>query len=190
MNSDTSFSPPEPQAGADLCDTVGAWRDGGLLVVERGAALPRRCIVTNEPVAGFVTTRLYWHRPAWYLALVLVSGVYVIYLFMFASSVETTWGLSRRMLDRRRVTVIGAWGAFAAGLLTACAAGGASNTVWTIAGSALMLGAMAWWALGTRLLRVTRMESGYAWIKGAHPDYLACLPTWVGPPNKRFEPTP
>ena len=104
LDADTSLTHPELHVDGDRCDTVGAWRDGELLVIGRGAALPRRCIVTNEPIAGFLTTRLYWHRPAWYAALILVPGVYVIYLFMFASSIETTCGLSRRVLDRRRVT--------------------------------------------------------------------------------------
>jgi len=170
----------------DPCDTVDAWRDGELLVIGRGAALPRRCIVTNEPIAGFLTTRLYWHGPAWYAALVLVPGVYMIYLFMFASSIETTCGLSRRMLDRRRYTNIGASFVFAAGLLIA-ASGDSSNAIRVAAGYALMLAGVAWWAIGTRLLRVTRVESEYAWVKGAHPDYLMCLPPWTGSPDRRVE---
>ena len=51
-----------------------------------------------------------------------------------------------------------------------------------------MLAGVAWWAIGTRLLRVTRVESGYAWIKGAHPDYLTCLSPWPGSTDQRIEP--
>jgi hypothetical protein len=76
LDSDTPCSPHEPQVVVEFCDTVGAWRDGELLVIERGAALLRRCIITNEPIAGFLTTRLYWHKPARYLALILAPGVY------------------------------------------------------------------------------------------------------------------
>lgn len=43
-----------------------------------------------------------------------------------------------------------------------------------------MIAAIPVFPLRARIVWPTRIEHGYVWLGGVHPDYLARLPEWPG----------
>lgn len=74
------YAPP----GASLIrdaneDSPGIWREGKLLIVEKDAQLPSRCIRCNAEVSEPARERkIYWHSPWLYLLILVNIIVYAI----------------------------------------------------------------------------------------------------------------
>jgi hypothetical protein len=63
------------------------WAEGSTLVVKRGARLPDRCLLCNEPATSRIQKRLIWQAP-WMLALVVLLALPVkfgVVLLLIAS---------------------------------------------------------------------------------------------------------
>lgn len=160
--------------------TGGAWRDGELLVAptDRPASFPLRCIVSGVPVPAtskIQTEACFPERSIFQKSITLICPV-----------------------DRRRVPAVRlidyvAWSLlFAAGFLF--------TVYWTtqylpsahrisprvlMLGFALMLASIFLRALfARRLLTLRKIKGQYAWIDGAHPDFLKDLPPWPGLPHE------
>lgn len=57
------------------------WAEGPVLVVSRGATLPLRCVLCNEPAERYVKKSFRWHPPWMYL--LILAGL-LLYLFVAA----------------------------------------------------------------------------------------------------------
>jgi hypothetical protein len=166
---------------AELGFVHGVWREGDRMVVSAGAELPDRCVKTDLPADGqWADIRLRWHHPALFLLLILGIVVYFIMAYYMSTSVIVRVGITESVLSTGRWTrnfvstlVLGG------GVL--CVAGVVAHDpalLWT-AGVLLVL-AIPVFLLRPKIIWATRMERGYVWIAGVHPDYLARLPQWKG----------
>jgi uncharacterized membrane protein HdeD (DUF308 family) len=54
------------------------WAEGPTLIVRKGATLPQRCLLCNEPAERYVKKRFRWHSPWMYL--LLLAGL-LVYFF-------------------------------------------------------------------------------------------------------------
>src|ERR1700677_2798505 len=76
--------PSAPRAPVDrdgqALEDVGLWRDGSTgLVMARDALLPYTCVRCGAAAEGFMLQRnLIWHRPVFYLTILLNPIVYII----------------------------------------------------------------------------------------------------------------
>jgi hypothetical protein len=161
----------------------GVWRSGKRLVVRVGAQLPDRCVKTNEPVNGqWVELRLSWHHPVLYLVLFVNIIVYLIVANFLSKSVTLKVGISDRALASRRNAIAITWALVVGGVALVVAGSLNQSAVPFLMGLLAMPFAAAVYLWGVKLVTPTRIEDGYVWIAGVHPDYLALLPEWPGYP--------
>lgn len=104
------LAPIEPRVEVDAT-TSGLWRDGTMVVVERDAAFPARCVKCNAPVqlSQMRERNFHWHTPALYLLVLLNLLIYVIVALAVRKRVRYRVGLCERHLRLRRIFIALAW---------------------------------------------------------------------------------
>lgn len=163
----------------------GPWRDGDLLVVNARTALPERCVRCNEPSEGRPLRRqLAWH-PAWVFLLVLVSPViYIIVALIVRKTMTVHAGLCGRHRSTRRRALAVAWLVGLAGVAVLVAAFTVFDepvvALGILGGFALIIGGAGIGIYYGGVLSPKRIDSQYAWARGACRDYLEPLPEWPG----------
>lgn len=70
--------------------------------------------------------------------------------------------------------------AFFGSLFGIGAVGPSSNPIWFAAGCLLALTAAVIFGVRSQMASCARIDSGYVWVRGACPEYLAELPSWDG----------
>jgi len=169
------YAPPAAASHAAPLTTTGElFRDGNLLVARDGAPFPDRCVRCNEPAEGYRLKRTYyWHPPGWYL--VIFAGVLIYAIAAVIVRKKATFAVSLCQRHRRRRVLLVALGIGIPVLaLAAWIATGTDAMGWVLA-IAIPVGVVLAVA-GTQLMSPKRIEDGYAYLKGAHPEFLARLP--------------
>jgi hypothetical protein len=156
----------------------GVWSDGHLLVMNRSALLPSRCVKCNAPTNGLSINRTLRGVDSTFGWMRYIPYLRYIYWIARASSdkvAQVALGVCSSHHSNAKVTAIAAVVLRIAGLVLfvyglhegepLCLAGG---LILAIVGSVLR-GA-------STIVKVSRMDDYYIWLKGAHPSYLAVLP--------------
>ena len=114
-------NPYQPPAGnnpfaEDVVDAVvaaqpgGLWRQGRTLVMHKQAALPDRCVKSNEPAGGYRLRRqLSWHHPAIFLSVLIGLLIYVVLAVVLSKRATIHIGLSERWRRKRRRRILVGW---------------------------------------------------------------------------------
>lgn len=152
---------------------AGYWRDGKRVAMDRNAVLPDRCFKCDEPAGGYRRTVKLTHVP---LGTEMMIGA-IAYAFAKRATVEV--GLCERHRRSRAVNIA----------LVSLAIIGASIFIFTQTQSAdLVLPLLAtagliggvigliYAAVGSRVVRATRITDTHIWLKGAGEPFLASLP--------------
>lgn len=175
---DLPENPWTPPATTSLEASIadGVWREGDEVVMLRSAELPLRCIHCNAPVFGRPRRQwLYWHRPGWYLLLVLNFVVYLLVAIVIRESAVIRPGLCRWHRRRRTAALIMGFVALIAMLRVAFShAGSVEVLLGGVAIGFLVIVVTAWIA---RTLRPSRIDGHTIRLKGAGAAFLASLPT-------------
>jgi len=154
----------------------GIFRDGKLLVARDGTLFPDRCVRCNEPTEGYRFRKtFYWHSPSWYALLLLNILIYAILAYVVRKKASFELTLCARHRSRRQwCTAIG-FGLPILAFMLMMASDGNLVGVWRFL-LALLVGAGVGIA-GAQVLTPKKIEEEYAYLKGAHPHFLASLPT-------------
>ena len=112
------LAPVEPRVEVDAT-TSGLWRDGTMVVVERDAAFPARCVKCNAPVqpSQMRERNFHWHTPTLYLLVLLNLLIYVIVALAVRKRVRYRVGLCERHLRWRGIFIAVAWSWLPAAIL-------------------------------------------------------------------------
>lgn len=170
---------PTPTPPPPLPDPVmGVWRDGDLLVFERGARLPDRCVRCNERAAvGRVRRHLHWHPPGLYL-LAVFPGLLVYAIFALLIERRATVDVPLCQPHRRArlagLLIVGLLVAGGAGLLAA--AYHAQSLVIAAGGAALLVVAAVVDLVGCTVISAEHIEDELIWARGAGGRFLDSLP--------------
>jgi hypothetical protein len=165
-----------------VAPNAGLWRDGKLLVMHRQAALPDRCVKSNQPAHGRCLRRkLAWHHPAIYLLILVAVLIYIIVAVALTKRATIFIGLSEEWFARRRRAILIAWGLVLSGIALMVAGvvyvDRFPPAAWLIAlGPILFLVAAIWGIVRAQLVTPTRITNEHIWLKGVHPAFLAELP--------------
>jgi hypothetical protein len=171
----------DPREGADVDVVWHAWRAGDRMVMGEDARLPDRCVKTDLPAHGQTADlQLLWHRPALYWLLALNLVIYAVVTRYLGTTVVLHVGVTNAVLRAYRRARVLTWVLYFGGAAAWAVAGAGELPLLFWLGLLLMVLAIPVLLLGARLVRVTRLEEGYVWIAGVHPDYLASLPEWTG----------
>lgn len=166
------------QRDAGPVGTANAWRDGKLLVMRPGAALPDRCVKCNEDCdPPKKPVRVQWHHWAVYLLLLIAVPVYVVVALLVRKRGEVPAGLCEKHLTRRRTGLILLWVGFFAGLVVMLTANGGAGI---FVGLAILLLSLI---IGPRMARIvwaSHISPEYLRIKGCSREFLESLPPFRG----------
>src|SRR5688572_2947188 len=109
------------------------WRDGDVLVVQKGASLPGRCVRCNADTRGTTLKQDYqWHHPALYILVVFGVLLYVIVAMSVRKTTTLQIGVCPNHVSSRKKGVLGSWALAIAGAFSLFAAiEGGSVFGWT-----------------------------------------------------------
>lgn len=180
---------PEPAVVAELveAESGGVWRQGNLLVMYKRAALPDRCVKSNQPAYGRKLKRnLYWHSSWIYLTILIHLLIYIILALILRKHAVIHIGLSQQWFAKRRRAILIGWGSVLASI-TMVVLGIAMVEESPSAGVLILLGVLVFFGgalyglIAARMVAPKRISDDYVWLKGVHPDFLAELPVWPYP---------
>ena len=183
MSEYNPYAPPEAEIGKRtpvLGGKSDLWRDGNLLVILKGTDLPDRCLKCNAPAEGYRLKRtLSWHRPWWYLMILVNLFVYIIVAMCVRWTAKIKAPFCPRHRARRRNAILIGWlgaltglglivfGASYPGYAGAAAIGGLIFLL------SLLLG-----VIFSQYLVPKRIDANYIWLRKISPEFLADLPEW------------
>jgi hypothetical protein len=171
------------------------FRKGNLLVMNKRARLPDRCVKTNRPTTRRLKRKLVWfprivNYAIVFFFLVVPAGILVsvVLWLIFRKQATIHIGLCDACFRRRRWAIAIGWGSFL-GMVALVAA--------TIAYSE-QVGDQFMWLMGlviffiailglcgifygvlvSRMIVAKRITSEMVWIEGVHSDFLDTLPPW------------
>ena len=152
------------------------WREGKLLMLDRDAMLPPRCVKCNAPEAGRKRLALSWHPP--WVFLLILGGllVYVIVALIVRKSAKLEVGLCDAHRRRRRSFMLLGTALLLLGIGGCFAGIGNDGPALTLTGVALFLIALGVLAFSARLLTPARIDEQLVQLKGASAVYLDSLP--------------
>lgn len=179
-----SDSPQETQhAVQPHVESPGVWRRGDMLVMQRLAILPDRCVKTNQPADHKVKYSLAWHPPEVYLTILLSPVIYLLVALAARRIAVISIGLSAEQHRRRVHNTRTACGLLLLGfgLIIGCVIAmvrGRADVfvVGLILGVAISVIAASWGIRVWRVLRAGKIDKDFLYINGVCPDYLAQLP--------------
>ncbi len=163
----------------------GLWRSGKKLVCSSNARFPGRCVKTNQPTDNRVPMKLNY-CPPW--AYILFGALIAMFL---TRKMQAEVGMEQRWVTRRMIhALVGLGVALLGGLCIGIGIAtsgqgdvGPVGAVFLLLGMFFSIGGIFYSLLGGRAITVAYIDDmkQHAWLKGAHPDFLASLPQWGGP---------
>ena len=160
----------------------GVWRLFNLLVVRHGAALPERCLLTNQPASKHLKMRVLWpHMAAMLLLLSVISVpycglIFAAFMLLMLKRVNLKLPFSDDVLRERRRRVL----QYLMGLALASVVFVPlvlENSV-VILPYGMLFALAAAYACPRLTVRVERIEGEFVMIKGVSAEYLKSLPAF------------
>lgn len=164
---------------SELCEPM-IWRAGDKLVAHVNATFPDRCIKTNQPAHGKrLKRRLAWHSPALYF-LLFSPLIYLIVGFCIRKCATIEFGISDEVLTRRKRALAAGWILSLVAVLLVIFGAAKSIGFLIILGIIAFLSGLVCHAVGAPIVRPSRIDAEYVWLKGVNKDYLEEFPNWRG----------
>lgn len=167
--------PPPPSVGMP---GVGIWRDGVTLVMSKDAPLPDRCVKCNAITTGRLKRKLAWHHPALYLLLLVAWLIYLIIAMFVRRRATVELGLCDEHRAKRRTYIWITWLLALAGLGGFLLAIIANDGTPALIGVVLLLAAIIFGVVATRVVYPSKIDDRFVWLKGVNADYLNQLRPW------------
>jgi hypothetical protein len=157
----------------------GPWREDDVVVVEKGSALPGRCVRCGVPSGSSrLRQRYYWHHPALYLLAFGALLVYAIVALSIRKSATLDLGLCRAHANTRRRAIAVGWALGGLGLLLCGVSVGVDRPELITLGVLVALTGLVWGTRSAAPLRAAGIDEGFVRLKGAGPAFLRALPLW------------
>lgn len=176
------FAPPKSEVSGKIPEGVNPtsslyfWREKNQLVVRKGAIPPRRCIKCNEePAEPPYHKKVSWHRPFWFILVVLSLWLYILVYFFVRYKGEIEVSLCEKHKSKRRFWMAFSWILGIASLVSVIGGFSQNLPVLGLVGLVGILVAIVTAIVQTRLLIPTKMDESTMWFKGACPEYLDSL---------------
>lgn len=164
-------------------DAPGFWRKGRLLVMEKHARFPDRCVKSNVPTSRRLTRNLSWHHPAIFLSILAGLLIYVVLALVLRQTARISIGLSDDWFAKRYRAIIVAWivvlTSFA--MIAIGIAGFEQNDFYPLfmtAGIFVFFGGAIYGLIASRMVAPARINATHVWLKGVCPEFLDQLPEW------------
>ena len=163
----------------------GIWRCGDHLIMHRAAVLPDICVKSNEPTGGYrLKRKLSWHHKAVFIA-VISPLIYMILALALSKRATIEIGMSDhwRAIRRRRmwltaIVMLGGLGLFFGAFFVESQFPPPSPVVPLMIFGGMLVGfvGLLFGAISTRMVKPTKIDDHYIYLKGFHPEYLDRYP--------------
>ena len=168
---------------------IGIWNDHGRLLMHRQAKLPARCIQCNQPPHGPpIRLTVTWYSPwLYFLLLLTLPGLIALMAFMIFGQWKETLNLCfcKRHRRQRAFHLATVWGlvgiSFLAFLISPYVSNDDFQPILIVTAITLLFIAPMYGFFTCRVLRPTKMNAEYIWLKGAAPDLVAEFPPIMSP---------
>jgi hypothetical protein len=160
----------------------GVWNQNGILVMHKQAQLPPQCIKCCAPIEGKPLKRnVTWH-PSWVYILILPGLlIYAIVALAIQEKATIYVPLCEKHRAKRRMHLWLATIIFFASLACFFMAANAPRDMegfWAMAGFFGILISLIYAVINSRLVVTpTKIDSQYAWLKGASPQFVGQFPS-------------
>jgi hypothetical protein len=173
---------PVGQVYGGAGETAGVWRAGDILVMQKGASLPVRCLLCNQPAAVQLPKKMHWHHPALYVLLFLGGPViYLIVAMVTRKTANMVLPLCAAHVEKKKKMTVTASLLALSGLalsLGSCAFDEQGNVFpfMILLGFLLMIiGGLVSISV-TNMIIPKKIDDYYVWLKKISTSYLATLP--------------
>ncbi|HYU34954.1 MAG TPA: hypothetical protein VEW48_22620 [Thermoanaerobaculia bacterium] len=160
----------------------GVWRTGDLLVMQKGASLPYRCLVCNQPASVQFPRKMYWHHPWVYLMILPGILIYAIIAMIVRKRADVVLPLCAEHAAKRKRSAT--WGnlllisgfvvMFGSCSLIDSAGDGNFGLVLGLGFLLLIVGLIV--AVGANPVVPKKIDDYYVWLRKVSASYLAALP--------------
>ncbi len=158
----------------------GIWRDGSTLVMTKDAQLPDRCVKCNAFTDGRLRRKFTWHHPAIYLLIFVALLIYFIVAMVTRKRATVDLGLCDEHRAKRRTYIWISWLLALGGIAGFVLAILANDGTPAFIGVLLLLTAIVFAVITTRLVYPSKIDDRFVWLKGVNAEYLNQLPSWPG----------
>jgi hypothetical protein len=162
-------------------DFVMVWREGDVLVMERSAMLPDRCVKCNAPANGYKLWRnLSWHSPVYFLLVLLSPLIYIVVALIVRKTATIAIGLCETHRKKRRTMIAVAWLLFLASIASFFVAVQFDPPIGpsiVIAGIVVMLTSLVMAAMISQIVKPVNIDYRFVRLRGVGADFLDTLPT-------------
>lgn len=179
------YAPPQSDPQASFGQTyanAGVWRTGDLLVMQKGASLPDRCLVCNQPASVQFPKKMYWHHPAVYLLILLNVIIYLVGALIVRKKADVVLPLCAEHAAKRKraatiATLLMVFGVVL--IIGSCSQAGTNEDLFLaligIGFLVLLAGAIVL-SVGANLIVPKKIDDYYVWLRKVSASYLAALP--------------
>ena len=183
------YAPPQSelqstieQPMGQMFAAAGVWRAGDLLVMQKGAHLPNRCLVCNQPASVQFPKKMYWHSPWVYVLILLNLFIYLIAALIVRKKADVVLPLCGVHAEKRKraallagVLIIGGlvvmFGSFAA-----IEAQNAAFALMFFGGFLALIAGAIVSSVGANIIVAKKIDDYYVWLRKVSASYLAALP--------------
>ena len=167
----------------EVLDQHWLWRKGSLLVMDKKATLPDRCVKSNVPTKRRLRRSFSWHHPAIFLAIPAGIIIYMFLAVVLHKKATIRIGLSDEWFAKRRNAILIGWASVAASIgVMVCGIlmiEHHSAYGWLIvAGIFIFLVGVIYSMFAARMVAPNRISDTHVWLKGVCPEFLEGLPEW------------
>jgi len=158
-----------PRAAVEAPPPQNCWREGKILVLRPGSALPARCVKCNAPATQPMRERrIYWHHPALLL-------LYLIVAVIVRKSAKVAIGICPDHQFRRRMFLAVGWGGVALCTLAGFVGASANRGELIAFGILGALLAIIVGMVGSRIAYPARITKEEIRLKGCGAPFLDSL---------------
>lgn len=159
----------------------GVWRTGDLLVMQKGAVLPNRCLICNQPASVQFPKKMYWHSPWVYVLILLNLFIYLIAAVIVRKKADVVLPLCGEHAEKRKrtatiggVLVVASLVAMVGSFAAVDSDGSAFGLIFLGSFLALLVGAVML-SMSNKIVP-KKIDDYHVWLRKVSASYLAVLP--------------
>ena len=175
-----SFSGPPPVPRQQMAMPQGLWRSGDVLVLYKGYPLPGRCLVCNQETSYRWKKTISW-VPTWvHFTILLQLLPYLIIYLSVRKQAALAIPLCQEHEGKRKKNTMLSWVLVIGGLMTMFGCIAAADiprlvlAIFLLGLTSLITGAVL--SVKGNVVRPTKIDNNYVWLKKVSPELLATLP--------------
>jgi hypothetical protein len=168
------YAPPIAAAAGPGMSNSRGWRlEGDVLVVDKGATLPNRCLYDGSPVSGAPAQKTLTWVPPWVSILVISPIIFLIVYLIVKKSGPLAYYLSDEAKRRRTSGVLLIVGSMVVLFVGMFAAGAADEPVLMLLGFVAFFALLIFGVIRTRIFTLKRIDESSIHIKLREPAVRA-----------------